>query len=74
MQQEDNRESAFCRSTVSHLKMVNDKCLDREPNRLVISFLKTSSTRNETVVANKNAIHLSLDTRKKDCVIKRGAP
>ena len=48
--------------------MVNGQCVDKEPNRLVVSFLEMSSTRSETAIADKNVIRLSLYTRNKDCM------
>ena len=47
-------EKALCRSTTSYLKMVNGKCVDKESNTLVISFLEMSSTRSEIAVVHKN--------------------
>ena len=47
VQQENNRESTL--SVNSKLfKMVNGKCVDIEPNTLVVSFLEMSSMRSET--------------------------
>ena len=37
--------------------MVNGKCVDKEPNALVVSFLEMSSTRRENAVADKNMVH-----------------
>ena len=48
--------------------MVNGKCVDKEPNTLVVSFLEMLSTRSKTAVADKNAIHISLCTRNKGCM------
>ena len=59
-------EKALCHS--SYLNMVNGKCVDRESNTLVISFLEISSTRSKTAVVHKNTIRISLYTWNKDCM------
>ena len=58
------------RSTASYLKMVNGKCVDKEPNTPVVSFLEMSSTSSETAMVDKNAIHISCCTRNKDCMLQ----
>ena len=47
---------------------INVKCVDKEPNTLVVSFLEMSSMRNVTAVADKKAIRISLCTRNRDCM------
>ena len=59
MQLETIDEAIFVRS----LKMVKGKCVYKESNTLVVSFLEMSGTRSEAAVADKNAIRLSLYTR-----------
>ena len=62
---ENDQESAL---SFSYLKIVNGKCVDRESNTLVISFLEISSTRSETAVVHKNTICISLYTWNKECM------